>query len=75
MLDNIVFISAVHQSESAVYIHMCPLFQISFPFRSPQSTEQISLCSLVVYFIHRSVVYFIHRRVTTLLVYILLSIS
>ena len=40
-----------------VYIYIYPLFWISFPFRSPQSTEYSSLCcysrfSLVIYFIH-----------------------
>ena len=31
------FTSAVEQSESALCIHVSPLFCISFPFRSPQS--------------------------------------
>ena len=43
MLYNTVLISAVQQSESAIHIHISPLFWIPFPFRSPQSTEQSSL--------------------------------
>ena len=31
--------SATQQSESAKHTHISPLFWISFPFRSPQSTE------------------------------------
>ena len=43
LLYNVVFVSAVEQSESAISISTSPLFWISFPFRSPQSTEQSSL--------------------------------
>ena len=39
LLYNVVLVSAVQQSESAIRIHISPLFWISFPFRSPQSTE------------------------------------
>ena len=46
-LYNAVSVSAVQQSESAICIHIYPLFWISFPFRSPQSTEQSSLCYTV----------------------------
>ena len=42
LLYSVVFL-AVQQSESVTCIHISPLFQISFPFRPPQSTEQISL--------------------------------
>ena len=38
-----VLVLAVQQTESAVCIHISPLFWISFLFRSPQSTEQNSL--------------------------------
>ena len=34
-------------SESVVHTHIFPLFWIPFPFRSPQSTEQSSLCYTV----------------------------
>ena len=39
LLYNIVLVSTVQQSESAIYIHISPLFWISFAFRSPESTE------------------------------------
>ena len=47
LLYNAVLVSTVQQSESAVHIHISPLFWLSFPFRSPQSTEQSSLCYTV----------------------------
>ena len=40
-------VSALQQSESAIHIHISSLFWISFPFRSPQSTESSSLCYTV----------------------------
>ena len=40
---TVVLVSTVQQSESGKYIHMSPLFWISFPFRSSQSTEKSSL--------------------------------
>ena len=55
MLYSVVFISAVQQSESAIYIHLSSLFWISCPFRSPESIEfpvLYSWFSLVIYFIH-----------------------
>ena len=51
-------VSAVQQSESAIRLHMSPLFWISFPFRPPQSTEFPVLYRrslLVICFIHSSV--------------------
>ena len=42
LLYNVVLVSAIQQSESVTHIHISPLFKISFPFRSPQSTEQNS---------------------------------
>ena len=39
LFGNVVLVSIVQQSESAICIHIPPLFCISFPFRSPQSTE------------------------------------
>ena len=47
LLYNVVLISTVQQSESAICIHISSLFWISFPFRSPQRTEQSSLCYTV----------------------------
>ena len=43
LLYNVVLVSTVQQSESTICIHISPLFWFSFPFRSPQSTEQSSL--------------------------------
>ena len=40
---NVVLVSTV-QSESTVGTRVSPLFWISLPFRSPQSTESSSLC-------------------------------
>ena len=57
MLYNVVLYSTVQQSESAMHIHISPPFCISFPFRSPESTELPVLnswFSLVIYFIHGS---------------------
>ena len=47
LLYNTVLVYNVQQSESAICIHTSPLFWISFSFRSPQSTEQSSLCYAV----------------------------
>ena len=44
---NVVLVSTVQQSESAMCIHISPLFWISFPFRSLQITEQSSPCCTV----------------------------
>ena len=63
LLYNIVLVSAVRQSESAICIHISPLLGISFPSRSPPSTESSSLCytvgphSLFICFIHSSVIW------------------
>ena len=43
----VVLVSAVQQSESAIYIPTSTFFRISFPVRSPQITEQRSLCDTV----------------------------
>ena len=39
LLYNVVLVSIAQQSESVIRIHIPPPFWISFPFRSPQSTE------------------------------------
>ena len=44
-LYDLVPLSTVQQSESAVHVHMSPLFWNSFPFRSPQSIKH-SPCTL-----------------------------
>ena len=55
MLYNVVLISTVQQSKSAIGFPVSPLLQISFPFRSPHWVKFPILCSrfsLVFYFIH-----------------------
>ena len=47
LLYNTGFDFAVQQSESAIHMYISPLPWIPFPFRSPQNTEQSSLCSTV----------------------------
>ena len=47
LLYTAVSVSAIQQSESAIRIHISPLFWISLPFRSPQDTQQSSLCYTV----------------------------
>ena len=47
LLYSDVFITIVQQSESIICLHITPLFRISFPFRLPQSTEEIPLCYTV----------------------------
>ena len=44
LLYRVVLIAAIQQSESAEGIHGPPLFWISFPFRSWQSSEHIGPC-------------------------------
>ena len=54
LLYSVELVSAVQQSESAIYIHLSSLFWISCPFRSPESIEfpvLYSWFSLVIYFI------------------------
>ena len=38
LLCNVVLISAIEQIESSIHVDISPLFWISFPFMSPQST-------------------------------------
>ena len=39
LLCNVVLVSAIEQIELSIHIDISPLFWISFPFRSPQSTR------------------------------------
>ena len=48
MLYNVVLVSALQQSESAIYTHISLLFWISFPFRSPQIAEWASLLAQMI---------------------------
>ena len=60
-INNVVLVSDVQQSDSVIHIQVSIFFQILFPFRLLQSTEQSSLCStvgrslLVIYFKYSSV--------------------
>ena len=45
MINNVVLVSGVQQSDSV--IHISVLFQILIPFRLLQNTEQSSLCYTV----------------------------
>ena len=38
-LPNVVLVSTAQQNESAIHTHISSTLGISFPFRSPQSTE------------------------------------
>ena len=42
-----MLVSGVQQSDSVIHIHVSILFQILFPFRLLQNTEQSSLCCTV----------------------------
>ena len=45
LIDNVVLVSGVQQSDSVIHIHVSILFQIIFPLRLLQNIEQSSLCS------------------------------
>ena len=47
MIDNVVLVSGVQQSDSVTHIRVSILFQILFPFRLLQNIEQSSLCYTV----------------------------
>ena len=47
MINNVVLVSGVQQSDSVLYIHVFILFQIISPVRLLQNTEQSSLCYTV----------------------------
>ena len=59
MINHVVLVSGVQQSDSVIHIHVSILFQILFPFRLLQNMEQSSLCYtvslLVIYFKYSSV--------------------
>ena len=42
MINKVVLVSSVQQSDSVIHIHVLILFQIFFPFRLLQNTEQSS---------------------------------
>ena len=47
MINNVVLVSGVQQSDSLIHIHISILSQILFPFRLLQNIEQHSLCYTV----------------------------
>ena len=47
MVNNVVLVLGVQQSDSVIHIHVSILFQILFPFRLLQNIEQSSLCYTV----------------------------
>ena len=47
LINNVVLISGVRQSDSVIHIYVSILFQILFPFSLLQSIEQSSLCYTV----------------------------
>ena len=47
MINNVVLVSGVQQSDSVLYIHVFILFQIISPIMLLQNIEQSSLCYTV----------------------------
>ena len=47
MINNVVLVSGVQQSDSLIHTHVPILFQVLFPFRLLQNTEYGSLCYTV----------------------------
>ena len=43
LINNAVLVPGIQQTDSVIHIHVSILFQILFPFRLLQSTEQSSL--------------------------------
>ena len=59
MINNVVLVSGVQQSDSVIHIHVSILFQILCPFKLLQNTEQFPVLYdrslLVIYFKYSSV--------------------
>ena len=47
LINNVVLVSGVQQSDSVIYIQVSILFQILLPFRLLCNIEQSSLCCIV----------------------------
>ena len=47
MINNVVLVSGVQQSDTVIHMHVSILFQILFPFKLLQNIEQSSLCYTV----------------------------
>ena len=69
LVYNVMLVPAIQQSESAIRIHIAPLFWISFPLRSPQSLKYSPLCYVVdsqLSILHiLSMVYGLSRRLSS----------
>ena len=44
LINNVVLVSGVQQSDSVIHVHVSILFQILFPIRLLHNIEQSSLC-------------------------------
>ena len=47
LINNVVIVSGIQQSDSVIHINVPVLFQIIFPFRLLHNIEQSSLCYTV----------------------------
>ena len=47
LINDVVLVSGVQQRDSVIHVHVSILFQILFPIRLLQNSEQSSLCSTV----------------------------
>ena len=47
MVNNVVIVSGIQQSDSIIYTHMSIFFQTLFPFRLIRSINQSNLCYTV----------------------------
>ena len=47
MINNVVLVSGVQQSDSVIHIYVSILFQILFPFVLLHNIEQSSLCCAI----------------------------
>ena len=63
LINSVVFVSVVQQSDSVTHTHMCILFQILFPFRLLQKIEQTSLCYIDFQQTSLSAIYFKYSSV------------
>ena len=51
LINNVMLVSDVQQSDSVIHIHVCILFQIISPIRLLQNSEQRSLCHTLQVFV------------------------
>ena len=78
MINNVVLVSGVQQSDSVIHIHVSILFQILFPFRLLQNMEQSSLCYTVgpcwLFFLKYKFL-FLYLKIYLLFMYLFLAVS